>query len=56
MRTDERKKSLLIRTDFRDFGVRNWKPGTTNLETIEIVKTEGPTGLQESKQKTGLSC
>lgn len=45
-----------MRTDFKDFGVRNWKNGMTNFGTIEIVKTEGQTGLEESKQKTGLSC
>lgn len=47
----------LIRTDFRDLGLRNWKNGTINLGTDENVKAEGETGLEEENtQKTGLSC
>ena len=46
----------LIRTDFRDLSLRNWKNGTINLGTAENVKAEGETGLEEeNKQKTGLS-
>lgn len=32
-------KEKHIRTDFIDFVLRNQKNGTTNLGTIEIVKT-----------------
>lgn len=46
----------LIRIDLRDFGLRNGKNETTNLGTAETVKAEGKPGLEENKQKSGLSC
>lgn len=50
--TDGFKKNKLIRTALKDFGLRKWKNGTTNLATIEIVKAERKqTCLEEKKQK-----
>lgn len=43
--TDGFKKNKLIRTALRDFGLRKWKNGTTNLATIEIVKAERETNM-----------